>query len=64
MRAFISLELPEEIKKEIVKIQNKLPEFIGKKTEKQNLHLTLKFLGEVGEEELEKIKKKLNIFIY
>ena len=59
MRTFISIDIPEEIKKEIKKIQSQLPEFFGKKTETENLHLTLKFLGEIGEEELEKVKEKL-----
>jgi 2'-5' RNA ligase len=59
MRTFISIDIPEKIKKEIVKIQNSLPEFKGKKTEFENLHLTLKFLGEVDEEKLEEIKKIL-----
>ncbi len=59
MRTFIAIEIPEKIKKEIVKIQKKLPEFKGKITEKENLHLTLKFLGEVNEEKLEEVKKRL-----
>ena len=33
MRTFISIDIPEEIAKEIKKIQDKLPEFYGKKTE-------------------------------
>lgn len=60
MRVFIAVEIPEKTKKEIVKIQNELPEFKGKKTEYENLHLTLKFLGEVDEEEIKEIKKRLN----
>lgn len=60
MRAFIAIEIPEEIKKEIIKIQNQLPEFKGKKTEFENLHLTLKFLGEVDKNKINEIKKKLN----
>ncbi|NMB66904.1 RNA 2',3'-cyclic phosphodiesterase [Candidatus Woesearchaeota archaeon] len=59
MRCFISLDIPEEIKNEIIKIQEKIPEFIGKKTEKENLHLTLKFLGEINKNQLEIIKEKL-----
>jgi len=59
MRTFISIEFPEEIKEEIVKIQNQLPKFNGKKTEFENLHLTLKFLGEVDKEKIELIRKKL-----
>lgn len=62
MRTFISLELPEEIKDEIVLFQNELQKarlFEGKMTERENLHLTLKFLGEISEETADKIKKKL-----
>ncbi len=60
MRAFISIDIPEEIKKKIVEIQNKLPDFAGKKTEKENLHLTLKFIGWTDEEKIEQIKKRLS----
>lgn len=59
MRTFISIEIPEEVKKEIEKIQDKLPEFYGKKTELENLHLTLKFLGEVDKEKVEQVREKL-----
>ncbi len=59
MRCFISIDIPENIKKEIKKIQDYLPEFFGKKTEVENLHLTLKFLGEVDEKEIEGVKNKL-----
>lgn len=59
MRVFISVELPREVKKEIKKIQAKLPEFVGKKTELENLHLTLKFLGEIDREKVEQVKKAL-----
>ncbi|MCL5018245.1 MAG: RNA 2',3'-cyclic phosphodiesterase [Candidatus Pacearchaeota archaeon] len=59
MRTFIAIDIPEEIKERIIDIQKKLPEFKGKITEKENLHLTLKFLGEVDEKKLGKIKNKL-----
>ena len=59
MRTFIALDLPAEIIREIKKIQKELPEFIGKKTESENLHLTLKFLGDVSEEKVEQIKECL-----
>lgn len=60
MRCFIAIDIPEEIKEKIIKIQEKLPEFEGKKTEIENLHLTLKFLGEVDKEKAEEVKKRLN----
>jgi len=62
MRCFIAIDVSFEIKKEIKNIQEKLKKkvlFTGKFTESENLHLTLKFLGEVDEEEIEKVKEKL-----
>ncbi len=59
MRTFISINIPEEIRKEIKKVQDLLPEFFGKKTEPENLHLTLKFLGEIEENKIEEVKEKL-----
>jgi len=64
MRCFIAVDIPKEIKKEILKIQAFLPKFLGKLTEPENLHLTLKFLGELTEEEIRKVKanlKKINL---
>jgi len=59
IRAFISIDLPENIQKEIEKIQKRLPAFEGKFTEPENLHLTLKFLGDVDEKILIEIKRRL-----
>ena len=60
MRCFIGIDLPSSAIKEITRLQNIIkPHFIGKITESKNLHLTLKFLGEINNDTLEKIKKKL-----
>ncbi len=59
MRTFIAIEIPKHVKEQIVKIQNSLPEFTGKKTERENLHLTLKFLGEIDEKKLDEVKRRL-----
>jgi len=62
MRTFIALELPEEMKDEIVGLQKELEKsglFDGKLTERENLHLTLKFLGEISEEQAEDVKEIL-----
>ena len=59
IRCFVSIDIPREIQYKIKKIQDDLPEFYGKRTELNNLHLTLKFLGEIDEGVLEKIKNKL-----
>ncbi len=58
-RIFISIEPPDNVLEELKKIQDNLPEFQGKKIEKENLHLTLKFLGSVSDEKLVKIKERL-----
>ena len=59
MRCFVSIDIPEKIKKEIIEIQKKLPAFKGKITEPENLHLTLKFLGEIDKSQLDQITKIL-----
>ena len=62
MRAFISIELSEKVKEELVKIQEKIREeniLKGKFIEKENLHLTLKFLGDISEREVNMVKEAL-----
>lgn len=62
MRAFIALDLPLEFRREIKRVQDLLKKnnlFTGKFTEGENLHLTLKFLGEIEDKKLEGVKKKL-----
>ncbi len=61
-RCFIAIDLPREAInyiKDIQKLLKKQSLFNGKFTEPENLHLTLKFLGEIDEEKVEEIKKKL-----
>jgi 2'-5' RNA ligase len=61
-RCFIALELSREAINEIEEIQKLIKKkgfFYGKFTEPENLHLTLKFLGEVDDEKIEEVKKKL-----
>src|SRR3989344_5614325 len=62
MRIFIALDLPDEIKNALYEytklIQQKYP-FEGKLTEPENLHLTLKFIGEIPDEKVSDIVKKL-----
>jgi len=61
-RCFIALDLPREAINEIKKTQNliwKKTLFTGKITEPENLHLTLKFLGEINEDKINEIRKRL-----
>ena len=60
-RTFIAIDFPSEVIKEVARVQEVLgkQKFTGKMTELENLHLTLKFLGEIDDEMLDKVKKKL-----
>ena len=62
MRTFIAFDLSEEIKTELERLQKELkttePDI--KWSNPQNIHLTLKFLGEVDEENIKEIKQLLD----
>ncbi|MBU0466424.1 MAG: RNA 2',3'-cyclic phosphodiesterase [Nanoarchaeota archaeon] len=60
-RTFIAVDFPDEVVKEVARVQGILRgrKFTGKLTELGNLHLTLKFLGEIDSETLNKVKKEL-----
>jgi len=51
-RVFIAINLPEDIKKELAKYQEKYPELAAKWTNKDNIHITLEFLGYLTDPEL------------
>ena len=55
MRAFIAVELPSDTKNTLVKIQDKLKIILPKVSwvKPANLHLSLKFLGEISANQLE-----------
>jgi RNA 2',3'-cyclic 3'-phosphodiesterase len=59
MRCFVAIDIPKNIKKIILKIQKQLPEFGGKFTEVENLHLTLKFLGGIDNDVISRVKELL-----
>lgn len=62
-RCFIAIDLSREAINEIKKIQQliwKKNLFTGKITELENLHLTLKFCGEINKNKILEIKKRLN----
>ena len=68
-RIFIAINLPEKIKENLVKYQRKWPELPIKWTKKDNLHITLVFIGHVKDEEIpeicqivEKIAEKNSVF--
>jgi len=51
-RVFIAINLPNDIKKELVFYAKKWPEFPAKWTGKDNLHITLEFLGDLTDQEV------------
>jgi RNA 2',3'-cyclic 3'-phosphodiesterase len=62
MRTFIAIDLTEEIKKTLAGLQDELKksEADVKWVDPENIHLTLKFLGEISEEQVIQIKEVLD----
>ncbi len=59
MRLFIAVEIPEENKNYIKSIQEEIKTESAKLSFVEEFHITLKFLGEVDENKVEKIKSSL-----
>lgn len=61
MRVFIAIPLPNELQNKLIELQNEFLQ-IGKLklVEKENLHLTLKFLGEISDENKNKVIDELD----
>ncbi|MCA6212745.1 RNA 2',3'-cyclic phosphodiesterase [Thermococcus bergensis] len=62
MRAFIAIDVNDKVRQKLVGAQEKIEKTKSAKikyVEPENLHLTLKFLGEITEEQAEDIKKLL-----
>jgi RNA 2',3'-cyclic 3'-phosphodiesterase len=61
MRLFIAIDLSEQAKENIEKIKSELKGIKGvKPVSKENIHLTLKFLGEVSDKKAEDIVNALS----
>ena len=66
MRTFIALDLNEEIKDYLFELENELKKIFKAKIRwmnKNQIHITLKFIGEIKEEKLNEVKeilKKIN----
>lgn len=61
IRAFIAIELPGEVKKRLLRIQESLGKREGEPgwVKPSNMHLTLKFLGSIDEERVSTISEAL-----
>jgi 2'-5' RNA ligase len=61
MRCFVAVELEEAIKKEISKFLTSFNYISMKSVEDENLHITLKFLGEIEEKKIEEVEENLKL---
>jgi len=61
MRTFIAIDLPEKIKNKIAELENDLKkcDLAFRWVKPENLHLTLKFLGDISQEQVSKIKEAI-----
>src|SRR3989344_2066217 len=62
IRTFLAVEISDKVVKDITNLQETLIKklkFIGKIIEPENLHVTLKFFGEITQQEIEKIDNLL-----
>ena len=59
MRTFIAVELEDEIKRNITSFSEEISDPACKKVKPENFHITLKFLGDVDKQRIEKLKEEL-----
>ncbi|MGD0729471.1 MAG: RNA 2',3'-cyclic phosphodiesterase [Candidatus Micrarchaeaceae archaeon] len=58
-RAFICIEIPEEIKSNLSKLEKDFPKGNARFVSRENVHITLFFLGNITNEKIEKVKEIL-----
>lgn len=65
-RSFIAVELDDEIRERLVRVQERLENTGGdlKMVEPENIHLTLRFLGDVSRSKLRAVEDVLNDISY
>lgn len=66
-RCFIAINFPKNAVNEIKRAQDFLSKsniFVGRFTDSKNLHLTLKFLGEINDDKIETVKDRLKKLVF
>jgi 2'-5' RNA ligase len=63
MRCFVAVDIPEEIKEKIAETQKEFSSFDSKLVERKNMHFTLKFLGEISENQIKAVEEKLSALV-
>lgn len=61
MRLFLAIDLPKDLKEYIFNFESKIKEAKITWVSKKNLHLTLKFFGDVKESDIPNIKEKIRL---
>ncbi|MGC9079293.1 MAG: RNA 2',3'-cyclic phosphodiesterase [Nanopusillaceae archaeon] len=64
MRIFIAIDFPDEVKRRIIEVAKKVRSIDGKRVEEENLHITLKFIGEIDDNIVNEIKEELKFVNY
>ncbi len=62
LRCFISLDLPKDAVLKLKEVEDEIWKqdmFIGKITEEEHIHLTLKFLGSISKDKVETVRRRL-----
>ncbi|MEM3422362.1 MAG: RNA 2',3'-cyclic phosphodiesterase [Candidatus Bilamarchaeaceae archaeon] len=59
-RLFVAVEIPQLTRKKISQFSSQLKDKDIRLVDEKNLHITLRFIGEVPEQNVEEIKEKLN----
>jgi 2'-5' RNA ligase len=60
MRCFVAVDIPEELKSRIVSMQEEFSSLGVKLVEPENLHFTLKFLGEIDDVQIKEVEQDLS----
>lgn len=60
MRTFLAVDLNQEIRGKISQISNRISDPACKKVKPENYHITLNFLGEIDNSEVENLKEELS----
>jgi len=60
IRMFVSVEIPEEVRKKAAGLSKELPPDSITPVKPENMHLTLRFIGEVPGKMIEEIKERLS----
>ncbi len=63
MRTFIALEVPENIQREVFSLKENISPYYAKVrwVKKENIHITLAFLGEIVGDVIEQVKERLQL---